>query len=43
MEVIDLFQLSLLDAEKIKGEVIESVSQWQKVAPKWVLVVMSKR
>jgi serine/threonine-protein kinase HipA len=32
MEVIDFFQLSLLDAEKIKGEVIESVSQWKRVA-----------
>jgi serine/threonine-protein kinase HipA len=32
MEVIDFFQLSSLDAEKIKGEVIESVSQWKRVA-----------
>ncbi len=32
MEVIDFFQLNLLDAEKIKTEVIESVSQWKKVA-----------
>jgi len=32
MDVIEFFQLEKIAANKIKKEVLESVSQWQKLA-----------